>query len=91
MVEAEMGLMQITGEADGAPVKVGVAVTGMQTGRLLHLRIYNYFPDVTTGLYAANSIMAAIISRSRTGLGQYIDIALSDCQVLCIYGSAKPS
>ncbi|KAK9329908.1 CoA-transferase family III domain-containing protein [Lipomyces starkeyi] len=57
----------ITGEADGAPVKVGVVVT-----------------DVTTGLYAANSIMAAIISRSRTGLGQYIDIALSDCQIAAL-------
>lgn len=28
MVEAEMGLMHITGEANGPPVKVGVAVTG---------------------------------------------------------------
>ncbi|KAK9488335.1 CoA-transferase family III domain-containing protein [Lipomyces starkeyi] len=72
MVEAEMGLMHITGEADGAPVKVGVAVT-----------------DVTTGLYAANSIMAAIISRSRTGLGQYIDIALSDCQVAALANIAS--
>ncbi|KAK6533886.1 hypothetical protein TWF281_005233 [Arthrobotrys megalospora] len=32
MVEAEMGLMHITGERDGAPVKVGVAVTDLTTG-----------------------------------------------------------
>ena len=32
MVEAEMGLMHITGERDGPPVKVGVAVTDMTTG-----------------------------------------------------------
>ncbi|KAK9361141.1 CoA-transferase family III domain-containing protein [Lipomyces starkeyi] len=59
MVEAEMGVMHITGEADGAPVQ------------------------------AANSIMAAIISRSRTGLGQYIDIALSDCQVAALANIAS--
>lgn len=64
MVEAEMGLMHITGEPTGGPVKVGVAVT-----------------DLTTGLYAANSIMAALLHRSRTGEGQYLDVCLSDCQV----------
>jgi len=32
MVEAEMGLMHITGERDGPPVKVGVAVTDIMTG-----------------------------------------------------------
>lgn len=64
MVEAEFGLMHITGSRDGPPVKVGVAVT-----------------DLTTGLYTSNSIMAAIIARARTGRGQHIDIALSDCQI----------
>ncbi|OAX78996.1 hypothetical protein ACJ72_06688, partial [Emergomyces africanus] len=32
MVEAEMGLMHITGSRDGPPVKVGVAVTDLTTG-----------------------------------------------------------
>ncbi|KAF8427936.1 CAIB/BAIF family protein [Tirmania nivea] len=64
MVEAEMGLMHITGERNGPPVKVGVAVT-----------------DLTTGLYTANSILAALLSRARTNVGQHIDAALSDCQV----------
>jgi succinate--hydroxymethylglutarate CoA-transferase len=32
MVEAEMGLMHITGSRDGPPVKVGVAVTDLITG-----------------------------------------------------------
>ncbi|KAI5841122.1 CoA-transferase family III domain-containing protein [Morchella snyderi] len=32
MVEAEMGLMHITGEPEGPPVKVGVAVTDLTTG-----------------------------------------------------------
>lgn len=64
MVEAEMGLMHITGERDGPPVKVGVAVT-----------------DLTTGMYTAIGILAALYSRRDTGLGQWIDASLSDCQV----------
>ena len=72
MVEAEMGLMHITGARDGPPVKVGVAVT-----------------DLTTGLYASNSIMAALLGRARTGKGQHIDIALSDCQVATLANMAS--
>lgn len=72
MVEAEFGLMHITGEADRPPVKVGVAVT-----------------DLTTGLYACNSIMAAIIQRGITGRGQHLDVALSDCQVVTLANIAS--
>lgn len=64
MVEAEFGLMHLTGSRDGPPVKVGVAVT-----------------DLTTGLYACNSIMAALLARAQTGEGQHLDVCLSDCQV----------
>ncbi|KAF3002018.1 Kinesin-like protein kif20a [Curvularia kusanoi] len=72
MVEAEMGLMHITGERDGPPVKVGVAVT-----------------DLTTGLYTSNSVMAALLGRARTGKGQHIDVALSDCQVATLANIAS--
>ena len=72
MVEAEFGLMHITGERDRPPVKVGVAVT-----------------DLTTGLYTSNSIMAALLSRARTGRGQYIDVALSDCQTATLANIAS--
>jgi succinate--hydroxymethylglutarate CoA-transferase len=72
MVEAEMGLMHITGSRDGPPVKVGVAVT-----------------DLTTGLYTSNSIMAALIARGRSGRGQHIDVALSDCQVATLANMAS--
>lgn len=72
MVEAEMGLMHITGTRDGPPVKVGVAVT-----------------DLTTGLYTSNAIMAALIARARTGRGQHIDSALSDCQVATLANLAS--
>ncbi|KGY15507.1 hypothetical protein PABG_11498 [Paracoccidioides brasiliensis Pb03] len=72
MVEAEMGLMHVTGSRDGPPVKVGVAVT-----------------DLTTGLYTSNAIMAALIGRARTGKGQHIDAALSDCQVATLSNLAS--
>ncbi|KAF2133228.1 CAIB/BAIF family protein [Dothidotthia symphoricarpi CBS 119687] len=72
MVEAEFGLMHITGERDGPPVKVGVAVT-----------------DLTTGLYTSNSVMAALLGRMKTGRGQHIDVALSDCQVATLANIAS--
>ncbi|KAL8704831.1 MAG: hypothetical protein Q9201_002026 [Fulgogasparrea decipioides] len=72
MVEAEMGLMHITGPRDGPPVKVGVAVT-----------------DLTTGLYTSNAIMAALLARAKTGRGQHIDVALSDCQVATLTNIAS--
>ncbi|KAI1504560.1 CoA-transferase family III domain-containing protein [Biscogniauxia marginata] len=72
MVEAEFGLMHITGNRDGPPVKVGVAVT-----------------DLTTGLYTSNSIMAALLSRGKTGRGQHIDVALSDCQTATLANIAS--
>jgi crotonobetainyl-CoA:carnitine CoA-transferase CaiB-like acyl-CoA transferase len=37
--------------------------------------------DVMTGMYAAAAILAALRHRDRTGEGQYIDIALVDCQI----------
>ncbi len=45
IVSAIGGLMSITGEADGAPVKVGVAVTDVATGMLAH-------GSITAALYA---------------------------------------
>ena len=35
--------------------------------------------DLFTGLYAANAVQAALLSRHHTGHGQYIDMALFDC------------
>ncbi|KAF9739994.1 transferase family III-like protein [Paraphaeosphaeria minitans] len=72
MVEAEFGLMHITGARDGPPVKVGVAVT-----------------DLTTGLYTSNSIMAALLSRIKSGKGQHIDVALSSCQTAMLANIAS--
>jgi crotonobetainyl-CoA:carnitine CoA-transferase CaiB-like acyl-CoA transferase len=37
--------------------------------------------DIITGLYAANGIQAALIRRSRTGQGGFVDCALLDAQI----------
>ncbi|GAA5838757.1 hypothetical protein JCM11251_006728 [Rhodosporidiobolus azoricus] len=71
-IEAEAGLMHITGEADGPPVKVGVAIT-----------------DLTTGLYAKSSILAALLSRSNTGLGCHIDVNLFESQIASLANIAS--
>ena len=49
---------------DGAPCKVGVAMT-----------------DLATGLYAHGAIMAALLERQKTGMGQKIDCNLLSTQV----------
>lgn len=64
MIQGMSGLMSITGEPDGAPMKVGVA-----------------FADVFTGLYSVIGILGALHHRNKTGLGQFIDMALLDSQV----------
>ncbi len=64
VIQAEGGLMSITGDPHGPPMKTGVAVA-----------------DITTGLYATTSILAALHYRTLTGEGQYIDLALFDVQL----------
>lgn len=64
VIQAQGGIMSITGPAEGEPFKVGVAIV-----------------DITAGLYAATSILAALHHRERTGEGQFIDIALFDAQL----------
>jgi len=67
-IQAQGGLMSITGEPDGAPgggpQKVGVAVA-----------------DLMTGMYATTGILAALRHAEATGVGQHIDLALLDTQV----------
>ena len=69
MIQATGGLMSLTGHADdepgGGPMKVGVPVA-----------------DLMTGMYAAVAIQAALARRTRNGGGgEWIDLALLDCQV----------
>lgn len=71
LVQGIGGLMSITGLPDGE-AGAGPIKTGVAV------------TDILTGLYASNSILAALASRERTGAGQYIDIALLDVQVACL-------
>lgn len=64
LIQAMGGLMSITGEPDGPPEKVGVAIA-----------------DLMTGMYATIGILGALAHRDKTGEGQYIDLALLDCQI----------
>lgn len=62
IMQAEGGMMSITGLPDESPVRVGVAIT-----------------DIAAGLYATQSIQAALLERELgDNGGQKIDIALLD-------------
>ncbi len=56
-----------------------MSVTGEADGRPTKVGVPTV--DLSTGLYATISILAALQHRSRTGEGQYIDLALLDSQV----------
>ena len=65
MIQAMSGMMSITGKADTEPGG------GPQ-------RVGVAFIDILTGVYANAAILAALEVRNRTGVGQYIDMALLD-------------
>lgn len=71
LIQGLGGLMSITGHPDDEP-----GGGPMKVGVAL--------TDILTGLYASNAILAALAWRERSGLGQYIDLALLDVQVACL-------
>jgi len=68
LIQGMGGLMSITGIADGEPG------AGPQ-------RVGVAISDLTTGMYAAIAILAALHHRDESGRGQFIDMALLDTQV----------
>jgi crotonobetainyl-CoA:carnitine CoA-transferase CaiB-like acyl-CoA transferase len=68
MIQAEAGLMSVTGVPDdlpgAGPAKVGVAVS-----------------DLMCGMYASSAILAALQAAAQSGLGAWLDIPLFDTQV----------
>jgi len=60
-LQATMGLMELTGERDGPPLRVPVPLI-----------------DFMTGMYAAQSVLAALWQAERTGAGAHLDCALID-------------
>lgn len=71
VIQAMSGLMSITGERDDLPGG------GPQ-------RVGIAVADLSTGMYCAVAILAALVHRDRTGEGQYLDMALLDAQVATI-------
>lgn len=76
MIQGRGGLMSITGVADGEP-GAGPQKVGVAMA------------DLTTGMYAASAIQAALLARHRTGEGQHIDMALFDSQVAMLANQAS--
>src|SRR3954470_17209168 len=67
LLQAMGGLMSVTGEPDGRPLKAGTAVV-----------------DLVCGLLAANGIQAALVERSRTGVGRHVEVSLMDSALTCL-------
>jgi crotonobetainyl-CoA:carnitine CoA-transferase CaiB-like acyl-CoA transferase len=64
LMQGFSGIMSITGEPDGAPVRCGVS-----------------FLDLTTGILSAFGILAALLHRAETGVGQRVDASLLETAV----------
>ena len=62
--QAMGGIMSLTGERGGGPVKPGLPVA-----------------DLTSGLWVAIAILAALAGRARTGKGCHVDFSMLDGQV----------
>jgi crotonobetainyl-CoA:carnitine CoA-transferase CaiB-like acyl-CoA transferase len=61
LIQAFTGMMSMTGEPGGTPVRVAPSLT-----------------DLTTGMWAAMAIMAALHRRDTTGVGEHVEATLVD-------------
>ncbi len=76
LVQAMGGLMSITGLPDG------VEGAGPQ-------KVGVALTDIMTGLYATIGILAALAERDRSGLGQFVDLALLDVTAATLANQAS--
>jgi len=72
VLQAEGGMMGITGPEEGPPYRVGIPIV-----------------DITTGMFAATGILAALRARDLTGEGQLVDMSLLDAQVALLTNVAS--
>ena len=56
-----------------------MSITGPENGP--HTRVGASIGDITAGLYGCIGILGALVSRSTTGKGSLIDVAMLDCQI----------
>jgi len=75
LIQAMGGLMSITGEAEGRPGG-GPQKVGIP------------ILDLTTGMYGAVAVLAALAHRDVTGKGNYIDLAMLDVQTAFLSNQA---
>ena len=71
-LQGHIGIMSVTGEPDGPPMKVGVA-----------------WVDVMTGMMGVAAVLAALLERERSGLGQHIDLSLFDVGLFAMANLAQ--
>ena len=64
VIQGAGGVMSVTGEPDGPPVKPGLSLA-----------------DIAGGLFGAVGILAALREREGSGLGQFVDVSMLDCQL----------
>ncbi len=64
-----------------------MAVTGEPDGVPVKMGIS--ISDLSTGVWAANGIQAALLQRVRTGKGQHVDMSLLDCSVALLANQAS--
>jgi formyl-CoA transferase len=72
VIQAEGGMMSITGPIDGPPSRAGIPII-----------------DITSGMFAATAILAALRARDLTGEGQLVDISLFDSHVALLTNVAS--
>ncbi|MDJ0642900.1 MAG: CaiB/BaiF CoA-transferase family protein [Erythrobacter sp.] len=63
-----------------------MALTGEAEGVPVKMGIS--ISDLSTGIWAANGIQAALLQRERTGKGQHVDMSLLDCSVALLANQA---
>ena len=76
LVQAMGGLMSVTGQPDGE------AGAGPQ-------KVGVALTDIMTGLYATIGILAALSERDRSGVGQFVDLALLDVTAATLANQAS--
>ena len=72
ILQAEGGMMSITGPVEGPPSRVGIPII-----------------DITSGMFAATAILAALRARDLTGEGQLVDISLFDSHIALLTNVAS--
>ncbi len=72
ILQAEGGIMSLTGPVEGPPSRVGIPII-----------------DITSGMFAATAILAALRVREKTGEGQWIDISLFDSHIALLTNAAS--